>query len=252
MFKLFKKSDSPLANEPEKIPNHIAFICDGNRRWAKTRGLSPLQGHRAGVGDFNKLIDYFIERGVSTLTFFIFSTENWNRSDEEVSFLMKLFEEVFDDNYEKSKEKNLRFRIIGRRDRIPESLLRKTEKLEKETLDKTGGTVVFALDYGGQDEIVRAANAAIENGGPVDIKTFETFMDTGDLIPIDMVIRTSNEHRISNFLLWKLAYAEFFFVPEHWPEYVTSQKSWDKTLDEFARRNRRFGGGKEKNYSGKK
>ncbi|MDR1071546.1 MAG: di-trans,poly-cis-decaprenylcistransferase [Rickettsiales bacterium] len=252
MLKLFKRSAAAPDGDPGKIPNHLAFICDGNRRWAKTRGLSPLEGHRAGVGDFNKLIDYFVGRGVSTLTFFIFSTENWNRSDDEVSFLMKLFEEVFDDNYEKSREKNLRFRIIGRRDRIPAPLLDKTEKLEKETLDKTGGTVVFALDYGGQDEIVRAANAAIENGEPVDIEAFESFMDTGDLVPIDMVIRTSNERRISNFLLWKLAYAEFFFVPEHWPEFVGSRKSWDKTLDEFASRTRRFGGGREKNYSGKK
>ena len=107
------------------------------------------------------------------------------------------------------------------------------------------------MNYGGQDEIVRAVNAAIDNGEHVTRETFETFMDTGDLLPVDLMVRTSNECRISNFLLWKLAYAELLFIPEHWPDLVKSEKLWQRVLDEYATRDRRFGGGKKKNYSGK-
>ena len=125
------------------------------------------------------------------------------------------------------------------------------DELEKTSAENTNGTVVFALNYGGQDEIVRAVNDAIANGEPVTKESFETFMDTGDLLPIDLMVRTSNENRISNFLLWKLAYAELLFIPEHWPDLVKSEKLWQHVLDEYTKRDRRFGGGKKKNYSGK-
>lgn len=249
MFKLFKKHS--VNTEPTKIPGHIAFICDGNRRWAENRGLPPLVGHQAGIANFEKMADWFIKKGVTTITFFIFSTENWNRSDEEVNFLMDLFYTELNKNLQHALEQNLRYRVIGSRDRLPKKLANLCNKLEKESAENTGGTIVFALNYGGQDEIVRAVNAAIENGEPVSRETFETFMDTGDLLPVDLMVRTSNECRISNFLLWKLAYAELLFVPEHWPDLVKNEKLWQKVLDEYATRNRRFGGGKKKDYSGK-
>ena len=129
---------------------------------------------------------------------------------------------------------------------------KKCDELEAASAEGTAGTVVFALNYGGQDEIVNAVNDAIAAGAPVDKATFETFLDTGELLPIDLMVRTSNEYRISNFLLWKLAYAELLFVPEHWPDLVRSEKLWQYTLDEYAKRNRRFGGGKKANYSGRK
>lgn len=253
MLKLFtkKKSDNVQAAAP-RVPQHIAFICDGNRRWAENRGLPPLAGHKAGISNFENLVDWFISRGVTTITFFIFSTENWNRSDEEVNFLMDLFYTELKKNMQHAVEKNLRYRIIGSRARLPEKLAELCDELEQTSAENTGGTVVFALNYGGQDEIVTAVNAAIENGPPVDKETFETFLDTGDLLPIDLMVRTSNEFRISNFLLWKLAYAELLFVPEHWPDLVKSEKLWQFTLDEYAKRNRRFGGGKKKNYAGAK
>lgn len=253
MLKLFtkKKSDNVQAAAP-RVPQHIAFICDGNRRWAENRGLPPLAGHKAGISNFENLVDWFIARGVTTITFFIFSTENWNRSDEEVNFLMDLFYTELKKNMQHAVEKNLRYRIIGSRARLPEKLAELCDELEQTSAENTGGTVVFALNYGGQDEIVTAVNAAIENGTPVDKETFETFLDTGDLLPIDLMVRTSNEFRISNFLLWKLAYAELLFVPEHWPDLVKSEKLWQFTLDEYAKRNRRFGGGKKKNYVGAK
>ena len=250
MFKIFKKKT--VAPVTTKIPKHIAFICDGNRRWAEARGLPPLMGHKAGISNFENLVDWFIARGVTTVTFFIFSTENWNRSEEEVNFLMDLFYSELNKNLKHAIEKNLRYRVIGSRDRLPKKLANLCDKLESESAENTGGTVVFALNYGGQAEIVDAVNAAIDAGAHVTRDTFETFLDTGDLLPIDLMVRTSNEYRISNFLLWKLAYAELLFVPQHWPELVKSEKLWQFVLDEYAGRNRRFGGGKKANYSGKK
>ena len=251
MFKLFKKKQA-VENTAAKVPQHIAFICDGNRRWAEQRGLPPLMGHQAGITNFENLVDWFMKRGVSTITFYIFSTENWTRSKDEVDFLMDLFYTEMKKNLKNALEKNLRYRVIGSRDRLPKKLANMCDKLEEQSAENTGGTVVFALNYGGQDEIVNAVNTAIENGESVTRETFETYLDTGDLLPIDLMVRTSNEHRISNFLLWKLAYAELLFIPEHWPELVKSEKLWQFTLDEFAKRNRRFGGGKKANYSGKK
>ncbi len=252
MLKLFtKKKTENVQNGAPRVPQHIAFICDGNRRWAENRGLPPLAGHKAGISNFENLVDWFIARGVTTITFFLFSTENWNRSDEEVNFLMDLFYTELKKNMQHALEKNLRYRVIGARARLPEKLAQLCDELEKTSAENTGGTVVFALNYGGQDEIVAAVNAAIENGTPVDKETFETFLDTGDLLPIDLMVRTSNEFRISNFLLWKLAYAELLFIPEHWPDLVQDEKLWQFTLDEYAKRNRRFGGGKKANYSGK-
>lgn len=251
MLKLFKKK--PVVQDvPAKVPNHIAFICDGNRRWAEARGLPPLMGHRAGIANFETLVDWFIARGVTTITFFIFSTENWNRSDEEVGFLMDLFYSELKKNLKHALEKNLRYRVIGSRDKLPKKLANMCDKLEAESAENTAGTVVFALNYGGQDEIINAVNDAIDEGKPVTRDTFETFLDTGELLPVDLMVRTSNEFRISNFLLWKLAYAELLFVPEHWPELVRSKKLWQFVLDEYAKRNRRFGGGKKANYSGRK
>lgn len=252
MLKLFKKKTAPAVATSGKVPQHIAFICDGNRRWAEMRGLPPLMGHQAGIANFENLVDWFFARGVSTITFFCFSTENWNRSTDEVNFLMDLFYTELTKNMEHALEKNIRCRVIGSRDRLPEKLAALCDELEERTAENTGGTVAFAVNYGGQQEIVDAVNAAIAAGEPVTLETFETYLDTGDLLPIDLMVRTSNENRISNFLLWKLAYAELLFVPEHWPDLVKNERGWQNVLDEFAKRNRRFGGGKKANYLGKK
>lgn len=251
MFKLFKKKQVATADNV-KIPQHIAFICDGNRRWAEMRGLPPLMGHQAGISNFENLVDWFMKRGVTTVTFFVFSSENWNRSQEEVDFLMELFYTELSKNIKHALEKNIRYRVIGSRDRLPEKLAKLCDELEDTSAENTGGTVAFALNYGGQQEIVDAVNAAIAAGEPVTKETFETYLDTGDLLPIDLMVRTSNENRISNFLLWKLAYAELLFLPEHWPDLVKNEKLWQHVLDEFSKRNRRFGGGKKANYTGKK
>ena len=251
MFKLFKRKQSATP-APTQVPQHIAFICDGNRRWAEMRGLPPLMGHQAGIANFENLVEWFFKRGVSTITFFVFSTENWSRTTEEVDFLMDLFYTELNKNMKNALDKNLRYRVIGSRERLPEKLAKLCDELEDKTAENTGGTVAFALNYGGQQEIVDAVNLAIAAGEPVDMATFETYLDTGDLLPIDLMVRTSNENRISNFLLWKLAYAELLFVPEHWPDLVKNEKLWQHVLDEYSKRNRRFGGGKKANYLGNK
>ncbi len=251
MWKLFKKKQ-PVDVAANKVPQHIAFICDGNRRWAEMRGLPPLMGHQAGIANFENLVDWFMKRGVSTITFYIFSTENWKRSKEEVDFLMDLFYTELKKNMKHAVEKDLRYRVIGSRDKLPKRLANLCDKLEETSAEGSAGTVVFALNYGGQDEIINAVNAAVDAGEHVTRDTFETFLDTGDLLPVDLMVRTSNEHRISNYLLWKLAYAELLFVPEHWPDLVKNEKLWQHVLDEFATRNRRFGGGKKANYLGNK
>jgi len=253
MFKIFKKKKTAV--HADKIPTHIAFICDGNRRWAEERGLAPMMGHRAGAGEdfFENMANWYFARGVTTLTFYVFSTENWKRSKDEVSGLMNLFCEICDKHYKEAGQKNIRFKHVGRTDRISKKLMSKILKLEKATADKTGGTIVLALDHGGEDEIIRAAQDAIRSGIPadeLDSEMFETFMDTGELLPVDMVVRTSNENRTSGYLLWKAAYAELFFINEHWPTFISSEKLWQSVMDEYARRNRRFGGGIKKNYSG--
>jgi undecaprenyl diphosphate synthase len=250
MFKLFKKNKQ--INNLSDAPKHISFICDGNRRWAEKRGLPPLMGHKAGISNFENLVDWFIAHGTTTVTFFIFSTENWNRTKEEIDFLMDLFYSELKKNLKNAIKKNLRYRIIGSRDKLPEKLANMCDELEEKSSDNTSGTVVFALNYGGQAEIVNAVNDVIASGvKSVDIDSFESFMDTGELLPIDLMVRTSNENRISNFLLWKLAYAELLFIPQHWPDLVKDENLWNYVLDEYSKRNRRFGGGKKKNYSGK-
>lgn len=251
MLSIFKKKTN-ASDISLKIPQHVAFICDGNRRWAEKRGLPPLMGHKAGISNFENMVDWFIGHGVSTITFFLFSTENWNRSQEEVDFLMDLFCTELEKNLKHALEKNLRYRVVGTRDRLPKKLADLCDKLEDQSSENTAGTVVFALNYGGQDEIINAVNAAIDNGEHITKETFETFLDTGDLLPIDLMVRTSNEFRISNFLLWKLAYAELLFVPEHWPDLIQNENMWNKVLYEYTKRDRRFGGGKKQNYSGLK
>ena len=251
-MKMITDTDNILELVKTTNLQHIAIIMDGNRRWAKNKGLPSAIGHKKGVDALKKTVYACDDYGIKYLTVYAFSTENWNRKPEEVDFLMDLFYTELHKNMKHALEKNLRYRVIGSRDRLPKRLANMCDKLEQSSAENTGGTVVFALNYGGQDEIVAAVNAAIENGEPVTRETFETFLDTGELLPIDLMVRTSNEFRISNFLLWKLAYAELMFVPEHWPDLVKSEKMWQRTLDEYAHRNRRFGGGKKANYSGKK
>ena len=225
--------------------DHLAVIMDGNGRWAERRHLPRLMGHRAGAEALDRCMHYCKAAGIRYLTVYAFSTENWKRSKGEVAGLMKLLS-----HFIKSKEKELvgngvRFRVIGRREDLSERLQREIAALEERT---KGGdfTLVVALSYGGRDEIVRAARrfgAEAERrraGGESDEEIFASCLDTAEIPDPDLIIRTSGELRLSNFLLWQAAYAEFYFTDTLWPDF--DQAEFDKALSSFSKRERRMGG----------
>lgn len=228
-----------IKKKEQKIPQHIAFICDGNRRWARNRGMPAVAGYKLGAQVVDESAEYFIRRGVSTVSYFLFSTENWLRPVDEVKYLMDLMAAELQQHADRAHEKNIRVKIIGRRDRFSAKILKLFDGIENKTCENTAGTIVMALDFGGQDEILRATNAAIENGKTINMEEFESFMDSGELLPIDLVVRTSEEQRISNFMLWKLAYAELMFYPKFWPS--LNKNDYEKMLGEYSNRKRRFG-----------
>jgi undecaprenyl diphosphate synthase len=223
----------------KKAPEHVAFICDGNRRWARRRGMPATYGHEKGADIVDIAAEYLIKRGVTTVSFFVFSIENWGRDNKEIKFLMDFLAREMPKHVKRAAEKNIRVRFVGRRDHLSPAIIDMCDNLERDTCENTAGTIVFALDFSGRDEIVRATNAAIAAGEPVDADTFEALMDTGEFLPIDLLVRTSGEQRVSNFMLWKLAYAELMFYPKHWPALTT--RDFAKMLDEFDRRQRRYG-----------
>ncbi len=230
------------------LPRHIAFIMDGNGRWAKKRGLPRTAGHREGAKTLRKLIRDLDDMGIEYATFYAFSTENWKRSDEEVSALMNLLEENLDDliNYE---NENIRLRFIGGRERLSEALQEKMAEAERRSRDRTGLTVTLAINYGGRDDIVRAAKKAselIRDGflKPEELteEMFETFLQTEDIPPVDLMVRTGGELRLSNFLTWQTTYAELYFCDTLWCDF--NKKDLEKAIGEFSKRNRRFGDAK--------
>lgn len=228
-------------------PRHVAIIMDGNGRWAKARGKPRLSGHRAGADALDRVMHYCRDAGVEYLTVYAFSTENWKRSRAEVSGLMRLLS-----SFIKSKEKTLvregvRFRVIGRRADLSAKLQREIAALEEKTAGG-GFTLAVALSYGGRDEIVRAAErlAACGGFGPgVDDPSareaaFAACLDTAGMPDPDLIVRTSGELRLSNFMLWQAAYAEFYFTDVLWPDFDKAE--FDKALESFAKRERRMGG----------
>lgn len=220
-------------------PRHIAVIMDGNGRWAKARMLPRLAGHRAGADALDRVMHLCKDAGVEFLTVYAFSTENWKRSKEEVGGLMTLLS-----TYIHSKERELvsngvRFRVIGRRTDLSEKLQREIALLEERTAAGTF-TLVVALSYGGRDEIVRACQRAVAAGGCASEEDFAKFLDTSDIPDPDLIIRTSGEQRLSNFLLWQAAYAEFYFTSVLWPDFDRGE--FERALKSYAGRERRLGG----------
>jgi len=226
------------------LPKHIAIIPDGNRRWAKEKGLPTIEGHRKGAEAILKLVKKGKELGIPIGTIWAFSTENWQRSKKEVIGLMKLFK-YFIDKYTSSIVKDeIRFIHIGRKDRLPKDLLQKINQLEKKTNKFNKHYLVLALDYGGRDEIVRAIKKAAEsktNLKELNEKNFIKFLDTKDLpYPYpDLIIRTSGETRTSGFMIWQAAYSELFFSPKYLPDFTP--EDFELIVKEFSKRQRRFG-----------
>ncbi|MGH3430056.1 MAG: polyprenyl diphosphate synthase [Mycobacteriales bacterium] len=236
---------------PEALPRHIAVIMDGNRRWAAERGLFVLDGHTAGRQTMVEMIDNILEIGVGHLSLFAFSTENWDRSEEEVSGLLTLLARTINEYVVDWHAKRVRLRWLGRRDRIPAELRTELESAERLTADNQRLNLSICLDYGGRDEIVRAAArlaASHIDPGSVTEKSFSEFLDEPTLPDVDLLIRTSGEQRTSNFMPWQAAYAELVFLPAHWPAFT--REHLHEAVAEYGRRERRFGGNRRNLVAG--
>lgn len=229
-----------------KVPNHIAIIVDGNGRWAKEKGLPRSLGHKEGMHNLEKICNYALSKGVKVISLYVFSTENFKRSKEEVDYLMDLFTEKFSKEANSFHEKNIKIVFSGRREPLPSKVLEAMDKTTELTKNNTDGIINFCLNYGGHAEIIDATKKIVEavNNNELDIN--ELNEDTyykylyNDLPPVDFMIRTSGENRISNFLLWQLSYAEFYFPKTYFPAFT--EEEFDKAIIEYTSRDRRFGG----------
>lgn len=224
---------------PEHGARHVAIIMDGNGRWAKKRHLPHTVGHQRGVEALRELIRGIRDFGLEALTIYAFSTENWRRPDEEVSDLMALMKRFILSDLEEMAENNIRLRVIGNYKGFAPDVVELIEKALLSTAENTGTILAVALNYGSQDEIARAAAKAAEKGA-ITPETIEAELDTAGLPPLDLLIRTSGEVRLSNFLLWQAAYAELYFTDVLWPDFGPDDLA--EALEEFVRRERRYGG----------
>jgi undecaprenyl diphosphate synthase len=233
----------PLAGA---LPRHVAIIMDGNNRWAKRRGLPGAAGHRAGVEAIREVLRTCRKQGIEVLTLFAFSSENWQRPSAEVSALMHLFSAYLSSEVKKLHQDNVRLRFIGARDRLNNGLQKKMAEAERLTAANTASTLVIAVDYGGQWDIVAAARTLAERvargelqPGEIDEAMFDAATTLADLPRPDLLIRTAGEQRISNFLLWQLAYTELYFSECYWPDFGELETL--RALQAYAQRDRRFG-----------
>lgn len=233
--------------EERKIPNHVAIILDGNGRWAKAKGLPRTAGHIQGAKVVEDMLYVVDELGIKYLTVYAFSTENWSRPADEVSALMGLLKTYMTGSLRKAAKNNVCIKVIGDKSRLSKDLLDSIEDLESKTKDNTGLHFQIAINYGGRDEIRRgitdvARKVAAGEINPDDIteQTISDSLDTGGMPDPDLLIRTCGDQRISNFLLWQLAYTEFYFTPVAWPDF--NKAELEKAIDAYNGRERRYGG----------
>lgn len=232
----------------ERGPNHIAIILDGNRRWAKARGLAPNDGHRAGAEAVKKIVKYAYDCDLKYLTVYAFSTENWKRDTTEVTLLMKLLEKFTDDLLNGDEKREIRLKVYGDITKLNEKIQNNILKLEEKTKDNKKMVFGICLNYGGRDEILKAVKDIVEDVSNNKLKkeditkeTISSYLYTKDIPDPDLIIRTSNEYRLSNFLTWQSTYSELYFPKDvMWPDFDENQ--FDKAVEEYIKRNRRFGG----------
>ena len=229
------------------IPEHVAIILDGNGRWAKNKHMPRTYGHTVGSKVVERTVEDASDIGIKYLTVYVFSTENWKRSQDEVSMLFSLIERYLRSLIKKSKKNNVRCRVIGRRDNMSSSMLQVIEKLEEETNDNTGLTFTLAINYGGRDEITRAVQGIAQdvkdgklNAEDITESTISDYLDTSGMPDPDLLIRTGGDERLSNYLPWQLTYTEFYFTPVLWPAF-TKNDLIDAVI-KYNGRDRRFGG----------
>lgn len=243
---IFNNKKTEAEGLPEVLPQHIGFIMDGNGRWAKKRGLPRTFGHSEGAKNFKKIVRYCKDIGIKCISFYAFSTENWKRPQEEIDAIMKLFREYIVDVRDHLSE-NTRMIFLGDKSVFDDDLRQKMIDLENDTKHYTEMTLMMAVNYGGRDEIAYSARQIAEKvkNGELDISditedTVNDFLYTREAPDVDLIIRPSGELRLSNFLIWQSAYAEFYFTEVLWPDFTP--KELDKALIDFAKRGRRFGG----------
>lgn len=229
------------------VPKHIAIIMDGNGRWAQEKGLPRVFGHRKGVDRVKEIVSESIELGIKALTIFAFSTENWNRPKKELDVLFSYFNKFLSLYKKELIEKNVKVRVIGRKDRLSKGLLEKIRDIEDATKDNKTFTFNIAIDYGGRWDIVDAAKRIAKaysnkdiTSEEIDEELFSEYLSLGSVGDPDLLIRTSGEQRMSNFLIWNLAYSELYFTPVFWPSF--DKKELKKAIEIYSNRDRRFGG----------
>jgi undecaprenyl diphosphate synthase len=222
-----------------KMPRHVAIIMDGNGRWAKKRMLPRAMGHKRGVETVRNIVRAAGELGLETLSLYAFSSENWKRPEDEISDLMGLMRDFIKSDLDEFASNDVRLKIIGNYKALAPDIVEMLDESIARTSQNSRTTLAVALNYGSQDEIVRAARAAAVQG-EINAASIEANLDTADLPPLDLLIRTSGEQRLSNFMLWQAAYAEFWFTETLWPDFNKDELA--AALNEFARRERRYGG----------
>lgn len=230
-----------------KAPKHVAIILDGNGRWAKKRGMPRTYGHAAGAKNVENICRAADELGISFLTLYAFSTENWNRPDSEVAALMRLLESYLKTCIRTASKNNMRVRMIGERSRLTEAFQKRIADLEEATADNTGLTLTVAINYGSRDEMIRAIRRLsrdVADGkvseDDIDEELFSSYLDTEGLPDPDLLVRTGGEQRLSNYLLWQLAYGEFYFTEVPWPDFDKAELT--RAVEAYNSRDRRFGG----------
>ncbi|HSE61774.1 MAG TPA: polyprenyl diphosphate synthase [Candidatus Saccharimonadales bacterium] len=229
-----------MDTEQPVIPTHIGFIVDGNRRWAKGHGLPTYEGHLAGHNVLKEILPVLVDRGVKFITFYVFSTENWKRSQDEVGRLMNLAVQVLKDDLKIIANHQARVRVLGTREGLSDKVREAIEEAEEKTKHFKRSTVAFCFNYGGQVEIAQAAQQCANEGVEITPQTIRERLYAPDIPDIDLLVRTSGEQRLSNFMLWRAAYSEFLFMDKNWPDITPADI--DTIINEYAKRQRRFGG----------
>lgn len=231
-----------MSESAASVPRHLGIIVDGNRRWAREHGLPVYEGHKAGYKVMETVLDAAMDRGVEYVSMYAFSTENWNRPADEVKQLMKLFLWIFKHELENLKRHGVRVHVLGSKLRLGKSLLKAIHRAEDETKEYKRGTLLLCLDYGGQQEIVDTMKQLVAEGcdpSEITAEQISAKLQRDGVPPVDLIIRTSGEQRLSNFMLWNAAYSELMFTDTKWPDFSVAEL--DSMLDAYARRHRRFG-----------
>ena len=222
------------------LPNHIAIIMDGNGRWAKKRGLPRNLGHRQGVQTLIKIARYCSDIGIKNLTVYAFSTENWNRPEQEVNYLLKLIDSNLKGIEKKLSKRQIRLKVIGEQNHLSDSLKETFKNIENNSKENTGMILNIAFNYGSKDELIHVFQKLQQDQMPFTKENVDKYLYTSEPKDVDLLIRTSGEMRISNFLLWQIAYSEFYFTDVYWPDFTP--KELDKAIEAYNTRDRRFGG----------